>query len=162
MLTVLLQSLALASGGIFSVGSILLTILLLISNRGWHNGLGYMLGYTIAYSVIGLTIVLLEFNASTDNENERGLFAPILFIVMGTLLLWLTIRNIRKPKTDSDNETSSRLFSIVDKATPLKSFGFGLMVSVVNFKNLAIFLSAISVVHLIQFKVSLARRGKST
>ena len=37
----------------------------------------------------------------------------------------------------------------------MKAFGFGAMVSVVNFKNLAIFLSAISVVHLSNLELSL-------
>lgn len=155
MLPVLVQSLLLASGGIVSVGSILLTILLLISDRGWRSGLGYMLGYTSAYTVIGLAIIVFGFNAGGDGGSERGLFVPVLFIVLGMLLLWVTQRNVHAPNTDSNNETSPRLFNIVDKATPLKAFGVGLLVSVINFKNLAIFLSAISVVHLSSLDLSL-------
>ena len=52
MLPVLIQALVLASAGLLSVGSITLVILLLISDRGWYNGLGYALGYTGAYTVI--------------------------------------------------------------------------------------------------------------
>ncbi|MGB7339104.1 MAG: hypothetical protein WBC91_09455 [Phototrophicaceae bacterium] len=60
MLTILVQSLALASGGIVSVGSITIVILLLISERGWRNGLGYMLGYVGAYALIGIAAVILS------------------------------------------------------------------------------------------------------
>ncbi|GAB4420981.1 MAG: hypothetical protein Kow002_09670 [Anaerolineales bacterium] len=148
MFSVLLQSLLLASGGIVSAGSITLVILLLISDRGWRNGLGYMLGYTGAYTLIGLMIVLAGYNTGNNGSNEGGLFAPITFIVLGTLLLTITVRNWRKPPTAPEDKTSPRLFTIVDKATPLKTFWFGIFVSVANFKNLAIFLSAISVVHL--------------
>ena len=58
MLPVLIQSLFLATSGLLSVGSITLVILLLISDRGWRNGLGYALGYTSAYSLIGVAAVI--------------------------------------------------------------------------------------------------------
>ncbi|HSG45631.1 MAG TPA: GAP family protein [Anaerolineales bacterium] len=154
MLSVLIQSLILASGGIVSVGSITLVILLLISDKGWRNGLGYMLGYTLAYSLIGVAVVTLGFNATTNNFDEPSLFGPILFIVLGGLLLWITTRNWRKPAADPADNTPPRLFTFVDKTTPLKAFAFGMMVSVVNFKNLAIFLSAVSVVHLSNMDLS--------
>ena len=148
MVSVLIQSLILASGGIVSVGSITLVILLLISDKGWRNGLGYMLGYTISYSLIGIAVILVGFNATDNNPGEPGIFLPILFIILGTVLLWLTQRNWRKPAIEPENKPPSRLFAFIDKTTPPKAFAFGAMVSVVNFKNLAIFLSAISVVHL--------------
>ena len=147
MIAVFIQSLILASGGIVSVGSITLVILLLISDKGWRNGLGYMLGYTISYSLIGIAVILVGYNATDNNAGEPGLFLPVLFIILGTLLIWLTQRNWRKPAIEPENKPPSRLFAFVDKTTPPKAFAFGAMVSIVNFKNLAIFLSAISVVH---------------
>jgi threonine/homoserine/homoserine lactone efflux protein len=144
LLPVLLQSLLLASSGLLSVGSITLVILLLISDRGWRNGLGYALGYISAYTLIGVSVVLLGYQAETNNSSEPSLFFPILLIVFGSLLLWLAFRNWRKPVSDEQEEP--RFFSIVDKITPPKAFGFGAMVSVINFKNLALFLTALSVV----------------
>lgn len=143
MLTVLIQSLILASGGMLSVGSITIVILLLISDRGWRNGLAYMLGYVSAYSLIGVSVVVVGYTAAENRSGESGQFLPILFIMMGMLLLWLTTRNWRKPA--SENNQSPRLFAIIDKITPTKAFAFGAMVTVINFKNLAIFLSAVSV-----------------
>ena len=148
MIAVFIQSLILASGGIVSVGSITLVILLLISDKGWLNGLGYMLGYTISYSLIGVTVVFVGFNASGNNSGEPSIVAPVLFIILGSLLLWITLRNWKKPINETDSKTPSRLFTLVDKATPPKAFAFGAMVTVINFKNLAIFLSAVSVVHM--------------
>jgi threonine/homoserine/homoserine lactone efflux protein len=148
LLSVLLQSLILASGGIVSVGSITLVILLLISDKGWRNGLGYMLGYTISYSLIGIAVVLVGYNETKNNTRDPGIFLPVLFIILGTVLIGITLRNWRKPAVEPANKPPSRLFAFVDKTTPPKAFAFGAMVSVVNFKNLAIFLSAISVVHL--------------
>ena len=144
MTAVLIQSLLLASSGLLSVGSITLVILLLLSDRGWRNGLGYALGYISAYSVIGVSVVLLGYRAAENSPSERSLFFPILLLFFGTLLLWLAFRNSRKPVSDKQEEP--RFFSIVDKITPPKAFGFGAMVSVINFKNLALFLTASSVV----------------
>ncbi len=144
MIPVLIQAIVLASAGLVSVGSITLVILLLLSDRGWHNGLGYALGYTSAYTAIGLSAVLLGYRATGNNAGKPGLFLPILLMVLGTLLLWLSLRNWRKPGSESQDEP--RFFSIVNKITPPKAFGFGALVSVVNFKNLALFLTALSVV----------------
>lgn len=148
MLTVLIQSLALASGGIVSVGSITIVILLLISDKGWRNGLAYMIGYVSAYTLIGLSVVVLSSNYIASSENtteESGITASVLFVIMGCLLLWLTIRNWRKKPSDTEEEKPPRFFAILDKITPLRALLFGVAISVINFKNLAIFMSAISV-----------------
>ncbi len=144
MLPVLVQALVLASTGLLSVGSITLVILLLISDRGWHNGLAYTLGYTSAYTVIGVIAVFVGYSAAENNPRERSIILPILLMVLGSLLLWISLRNWRKPV--SKNKKEPRFFSIVDKITPPKAFAFGAMVTVLNFKNLALYLSALSVV----------------
>jgi threonine/homoserine/homoserine lactone efflux protein len=144
LLLVLVQALFLASSGLLSVGSITLVILLLLSERGWRNGLGYSLGYTSAYTLIGVSAVLLGYRTQVNSTAEPSLLVPILLMVLGSLLLWLGLRNYRKPPSETDEEP--RFFKIVDKITPPKAFGFGAMVSVVNFKNLALFLTALSVV----------------
>jgi threonine/homoserine/homoserine lactone efflux protein len=139
-----MQALVLASTGLLSVGSITLVILLLISDRGWHNGLGYALGYTSAYSVIGVVVVAVGYRAAENNAGERSIYLPILLMVLGTLLLWLSLRNWHKPV--SDNKKEPRFFAIMDRITPPKAFAFGAMVTVINFKNLALYLTALSVV----------------
>lgn len=144
MFPVLIQSLLLASSGLLSVGSITLVILLLISDRGWRNGLGYALGYFSAYTTIGTAVVVLGYRAAENSAREPSRFFPTLLLFFAALLLWMAFRNWRKPVAEKQDEP--RFFAIVDKMTPLKSFGFGAMVSVINFKNLALFLTALSVV----------------
>ena len=144
MLTVLIQSLLLASAGLLAPGSMTLVILLLMSARGWRNGLGYVLGYVSGYTVIGTTVVVAGYQAAQNRGPEAGLFLPILLLVLGTLLLGLGLRNWRKPASQS-HETP-RFFAIVDQITPPRAYAFGALVTVINFKNLALFFSAISVV----------------
>ncbi len=144
MLPVLIQSLILAASGLLSIGSITLVILLLISDRGWKNGLGYALGYTTAYTVIGMGTVLAGYRATGGGPAKPSLVFPVVMVALGGLLLWLAIRNWRKPP--SDEKKPNRFFAIVDTITPLKAFGFGALVTVINFKNLALYLSAVSVI----------------
>jgi threonine/homoserine/homoserine lactone efflux protein len=144
LLPVLIQALILAFSGLLSPGSITLVIMLLISDRGWHNGLGYALGYTSAYTLIGISVVVLGYRTTENNAGEPSLFLPILLMVLGTLLVLLALRNWRKPVSEDNEEP--RFFSIIDKITPIKAFGLGALVSVVNFKNLALYLTALSVV----------------
>jgi len=143
MLTILIQSLILASAGLLSVGSITIVILLLMSDQGLRNGLGYMFGYVGAYALIGVSITLIGTTMAENSSGESGIFMPILFAILGLLLLFLTQRNWRKPP--SANTENPRLFSIVDKITPIKAFGFGAVVTVINFKNLALYLTAVSI-----------------
>lgn len=144
MLTVVVQSLLLASGGILSAGSITIVLLLLISGQGWRNGLAYTLGYTGAYTLIGLTVVLVGVRmAAGGSQEEMGPWLPVGLVALGTLLLAISLRNLRAPA--GGPQEPPRLFRVVDNLTPTRAFGFGALVTVLNFKNLAIFLSAVAV-----------------
>ena len=143
MLTVLIQSLILATGGLLSVGSITIVILLLLSDHGLRNGLAYMLGYVGGYMLIGVSVTLVGYRVAEYSSREEGVLLPVLLVMLGVLLLFLTQRNWRKPP--SENNKNPRLFTILDKITPPKAFAFGTLVTVINFKNLAIYLSAVSV-----------------
>ncbi|MFX0090269.1 MAG: GAP family protein [Candidatus Hodarchaeota archaeon] len=143
MNTVLIEAVFLASAGLFSVGSITLTILLLISDRGWINGLSYALGYITGYTSIGLLVVIFQYQTAQNSPQELSI-VPYILIILGSLLILLSLRNYRKPAREDNNV--NRFLSIVDKITPRMAFGIGVAVTVINFKNLALFLSAMLVV----------------
>ncbi len=144
MFPVLLQTLLFASSGLLSVGSITLVILLLLSERGWRNGLGYALGYTTGYSLVGVGTVSLGYRVVGNPSGAAAPFVSWLLLVLGGLLLTLSFRNRRTPAVE--NPEPPRFFSLLDGITPLKAFGVGALVSVINFKNLALFLTALSTV----------------
>jgi len=147
VLTVLVQSLVLASGGFLSVGSITIVILMLLSDRGWRNGVAYVLGYWGGYSSIGVAVILVGRNMASGGTGDGGMVSSVVIMMLGGLLLWLAWRNWRKPPAGGQEQEQDHpgFFSMLDGITPLKALGFGAMVTVVNFKNLAIFLSAVSV-----------------
>ena len=142
MLPLLVQTLIFASSGLLSIGSITLVILLLISDRGWRNGLAYALGYTGAYCVIGISAVSFGYRMVQNNGSEPPLGASIFMLFLGILLFGIAFRNKRKPTVE--NPAPPRFFSLVNSLSPLKSLGFGSAVSLINFKNLALYLTALS------------------
>lgn len=72
-ISILLQTILFASAGILSVGSITIVLLLLLSDRGWRSGLGYALGYTGAYSLIGALVTLIGYRVAESSGGEPGL-----------------------------------------------------------------------------------------
>ena len=148
MWRVLIQSLILATGGLFSVGAIILVILLLISARGWINGLAYVLGYWGTYTVFALAMVLGGFTASDSRGSEPGVVLSVLFLVLCILMFVITAWYWLKPAEETRASVTSRLLALVDNATPLRTFAVGVLFPVTNFRNLAILLAAVSVTHL--------------
>ncbi len=142
MLQVLVQTLILASSGLLSVGSITLVILLLLSGRGWQKGLAYALGYTGSYCITGVSAVLLGYRKFRPEGGGAYTAVSVLLLLLGLLLLWIAFRNSRKPV--SGKQDPPRFFSFVDNLSPLKALGFGSVVSLINFKNLALYLTALS------------------
>lgn len=144
VLPVLIQSLLLATAGLFAPGSMTLVILLLMSARGWRNGLGYVLGYFSGYTLLGSGMVLVGYRFAPQGNPEASPFLSGLFFALGALLVGLGFRNGRQSAPPTDRP--SRFFALVDRVTPFKAYALGALVSMVNFKNLALFFSAMSVV----------------
>ncbi len=144
VLPVIVESLILASAGLLSVGSITIVILLLMSERGWLSGLAYMTGYLSAYSVIGAAAVLVGYQTAESSSSAAEITSSVVLLLLAALLLWMAQRNWRRRRMPL--EQRPRLFTLVDQMTPVKALALGAAVTVVNVKNLAIFLSAVSVV----------------
>ena len=156
MITVLLQSLALASVAVLSPGSITIVILLLMSGRGLnnghgrglHNGVAFVSGYLVMYSLIGVGVLVLGVNSAETATTEQSLITSLILIGIGIILLAVAVRNWRKPPPETQTDQPSRFAKLVDGITPLKAFGFACLAAIFNFKNLTIFLSAVSVLWL--------------
>jgi len=103
-----------------------------------------MLGYYISYSMIGVAVILAGYQFGGDSIQGQGIALSIIMFVLGALLLYLAFKNWRKPINESNSRP--KLFSIIDQITPAKALGFGALVTVINFKNMALFISALSVV----------------
>lgn len=146
MISVLFQSLALASAGLLAPGAITLVILLLVSDRRGRNGVAFALGYIVVYLLIGVGVLVSGVNSAEFTPKEQSPTLSFILIGLGIILLLVTMWNWRnKPQLDAQNRKHSRFTKLVNGITPLKSFILAAIFSIFNLKNVIIFLSAVSV-----------------
>jgi hypothetical protein len=141
----LLASLLVALTGAAAVGSILLVTALLASDGGRASVVGYLLGYVGAYTAIGAAVVAARLDARTWTSGEAGQAGPIALVILGVVLAALGVRTALGTADRTSLPAGTHRRSLLDRATPARAFGLGAAVALVNVKNLALFLTAITV-----------------
>ena len=143
MTLTLIRALAIASGGLASLGSVLIVLMLLNSKRGPRAAVGYVAGYAGSYLIMGLASLSLGARTPTSPEAEGpSLVRACAFVILGLILLLAALRSWRKP---ADGEPPA-LFAKIDNSSPLRALGFGVLVTILNVKNSFIYLLAVSVI----------------
>lgn len=138
----ILQALALATGGLSSLGAVLMVLMLLNREAGPGSAFAFGLGYCGVYTAIASLAVfgakdLLEARADAGPSP----LASLALCVLGVLLMLLAIKQWRTPASDE----APAWLAQIDSFTPGKALGVGLLIPLINFKNLAIFLPAVAV-----------------
>lgn len=137
MLSVLWPSLFVALSGSFSVGSILIVLLLLSSQRGASVASSYVLGYCAGYLSVGVLLLFVSQQATTLSLSNTA-FSSVM-LALGGLLLFFAFRSWRKEEAQEGG-----WISFFDAISVKKSILFGFAVALLNVKNLALFLSSLS------------------
>lgn len=140
MLAVLLQAWALAAGGLSSLGSALIVIMLLERKGGPASGYAFGLGYLAAYMAIGLAGVSLgpELIGGASEPSTAG---GVLALCFGLLLAFAALQVWRAPPSSEPPALLAKL----DELHPPKALAIALFIPLINVKNLAIFTPAIAV-----------------
>ena len=144
MSVVLWKALALASGGLFSFGAVLLVVILLGSENGLRKATAFFTGYFGSYLLIGAVVLWIGGQLGTSQDTGgKPWITGILSLLVGCLLLYFAQKKIRTPATDNDEPP--KFLTQLDAMQAKKLLAFGALIPVLNFKNLAIYLSAISI-----------------
>lgn len=138
MFSILLQTLLLASSGLFSVGSISIVLFFLITDIKPGKALAYSLGYFFSYIIIGFITVLIYSREQVEVSENVTIGRQVFLIILGILLISISRRK--------DSGKHRDFFERFTTFSALKVFLFGMFVTIINLKNLALYLSAISVV----------------
>lgn len=137
----LVQSLALASGGLFSIGSILIVVILLGTERGFRRASGYVAGYMGTYAFIGALVLTIGSWVSLKASSEGKPWGSIvLYILTGCMLFFFFQKRLRSK--EKPGEIPGFLLKLQTMSTR-KALWVGMLVAVINLKNLAIFLSSL-------------------
>jgi len=134
------QLVFLAFGGSIAPPMLLLTILLLGSQRPVPNATALALGYFTSCAVVGIAGLTLFDGA----ESAASAIGRVIGVTVGALLIILGLRNLlNAPDPDAQ---PPRWMESVNSMSPPRAFGFGVVLFLLQLKNLAIFVACIELI----------------
>lgn len=135
----ILEAFALATAGLASPGAVLITLMLLATEGGGRKAAALWAGYATGLTLVG--VVTLSLGARTAEPAESAQQVRPVFIVFGCLLLLFAFRTWRSKRQDAG---PVRLLQKLDGVRASRMAAFGLLASVVNVKNLALYIAALT------------------
>lgn len=138
------HSILIASAGMVSVGSILIVLLLLASENGLRKANGYVAGYVLTYTIVGVLVVATG-AAPFASRGSLALAASLLKLGLGGLFLGVALRRLltrAAPLAGAPLALLSRR-----EVTAARTFAVGSIAPLINLKNLVIYVYAASLVN---------------
>ncbi|ARU51585.1 threonine/homoserine/homoserine lactone efflux protein [Cellulosimicrobium cellulans] len=134
------QSLPVAVGVLISPLPIVAVVLMLVSGRAKANAFAFLAGWFVAVGAVTLLVATLAGAATPDDEGPP-LWAAILKIVLGVLLLLLAVKQWRGRPRAGVEPPAPKWMSAIDAFTPVKAAGLAVLLGAVNPKNLLLVVS---------------------
>jgi hypothetical protein len=132
---------------------IIAVILMLFSSRARVNGPVFLLGWAAGLAVVSAVVYVLADASDAASDETASDTVSWLNIVLGVLLLLGAARNWRQRPAPGTTSEMPKWMSSIDTLTPGKALGLGILLSVLNPKNLILTIGAAT---------SLAQLGLST
>ena len=134
--------LPLAVGIAISPGTIIAAILMLLSPKARGTSVGFLIGWVLGI-VIALTVFILLASVLTPADPDQPQpVAGVIKLLLGSLMLVLGVKQWRGRPHDGEEPTMPAWMTAIDELSTAKGFGFGLLLSAVNPKNLLMAASA--------------------
>jgi threonine/homoserine/homoserine lactone efflux protein len=134
--------LSLAVGVALSPIPIIAVILMLVTPRARANGPAFVVGWLIGLAVVG-TIVLLIASPSDANDNgEPATWVDVLKLVLGALLVLIALKQWRGRPHEDQDAPAPKWMGAIERFTPAKSLGAGVVLAGANPKNLLLSIGA--------------------
>jgi hypothetical protein len=134
------QSLPVAVGVLISPLPIVAVVLMLVSGRAKANAFSFLVGWFLAVGAVTLLVATLA-GAATPDDDGPPLWAAILKIVLGVLLLLLAVKQWRGRPRAGVEPPAPKWMAAIDAFTPVKAAGLAVLLGAVNPKNLLLVVS---------------------
>ncbi|MFF2268598.1 GAP family protein [Cellulosimicrobium cellulans] len=134
------QSLPVAVGVLISPLPIVAVVLMLVSGRARANAFSFLVGWFLAVGAVTLLVATLA-GAATPDDDGPPLWAAILKIVLGLLLLLLAVKQWRGRPRAGVEPPAPTWMAAIDAFTPVKAAGLAVLLGAVNPKNLLLVVS---------------------
>jgi threonine/homoserine/homoserine lactone efflux protein len=129
------QMLPAAVGVAISPMPIVAVVLMLVTPRGRMNGIAFLVGWLVGVGLLGTIVLLIAGGADATDGGEPATWVSWLELVLGLLLFLGAIKEWRsRPRADDEAPTPTWMQAL-DRFTPAKATGVGLLLSAANPKN---------------------------
>jgi threonine/homoserine/homoserine lactone efflux protein len=129
------QMLPTAVGVAVSPMPIVAVVLMLVTPRARSNGPAFIVGWLVGIGVVGGIILALAPSTASDN-GQPATWISVIELVLGLLLLLLAVKQWRGRPQGDEEAATPKWMGALDDFTPVKSSGAGVILSIVNPKNL--------------------------
>lgn len=121
-----------------------LVVLFLSEDRGLVRALAFVLGKYILYVPLGLVSLALAGHLSATNSGGTGTILGVIFLILGVLLLLLAVRNFFGE--EEPDAPPPKILTLLDKLGPVKLFGVGLGLSLLQPRFMLLVLAGAAVI----------------
>jgi hypothetical protein len=134
--------LPLAIGVAISPVPIIAIVLMLGTPRARSNGLAFTLGWIAGLTIVGGALLALASGNSQADDGGPETWVSVVKLALGVLFLLLAVRTWRGRPRAGQETPMPKWMQAIDTFTTGKSLGFGVVLSGVNPKNLALTIAA--------------------
>jgi threonine/homoserine/homoserine lactone efflux protein len=135
------QSLPIAVGVALSPLPIVAVVLMLVTERGRVNGPAFIVGWWLGLAVVGAIVLSIAGGAGASSQGEPATWVNVLKLVLGLLLLLVAARQWQGRPHAGEQGPTPKWMGALDRFTPVKAAGAGVVLSALNPKNLLLAIS---------------------
>lgn len=121
---------------------IMAVILMLFSKRAKRNSLAFLVGWVVGIGAVGAILVTAIGPVEFDPDASAPVWAAVVKLVLGALLLWLAVRQWQRRPQPGEEPEMPKWMASVDSFKPTQTLGLGILLSALNPKNLALTIGA--------------------
>jgi hypothetical protein len=122
---------------------ITVVITLLMSNGGIAKALGFAAALIGAFAALG-AVALATASTNAGASEKGGAITGTIIAVLGGVLVVIAIKQlVQAPDPDAP---PPKYMAKLDAMSPARAAGFGLILSLINFKQLGIYLAGVSLI----------------
>ena len=130
------QMLPFAIGIAISPIPIVAIVLMLGTRNAKSDSLAFLVGWLGAMALAGVILLAIAGSADVTENGAPSDSSSTLKVVLGVVLLGLAVKQWRKRPAPGEEPEMPKWMDAIEEFTPVKSAGLGVLVSVVNPKNL--------------------------
>lgn len=115
---------------------IVAVVLMLVTPRGRVNGPMFVVGWWVGLAVVGAIVLSIAGGADATGSSGPATWVDVLFLILGLLLILIAARQFRGRPRGGEEPPTPKWMGALEKFTPAKAAGAGVVLSALNPKNL--------------------------